>query len=172
MSNFDDAFLYTVSNEGNYTNDPNDSGGPTNFGITIGDLSRYVGRPATVGEVKGMTPDTAKIIYKKWYWDTLALDHVNSKGVAMAIFDQGLVRGISTIAIAVQNLVSVEADAHIGPITLAAINAHNAKDLIPAIEAQAERAFRAIVNVHPKDKAFLNGWLNRAHRLTSLEQYA
>lgn len=45
MSNFDDAFTYTIGNEGGYSNDPNDSGGPTNFGITIGDLSRFLGRP-------------------------------------------------------------------------------------------------------------------------------
>ena len=170
--NFKAAFEYTLGNEGGYTNDANDAGGPTNWGITIHDLSRFLGRPASIQEVKAMTQDTAETIYKKWYWDVISLDLVNSQGVAMAMFDQGVVRGVGTIARAVQNIVGVTADAHIGPISLAAINSYDPKILVQKIEAQAEQAFQAIVNANPSQRVFLRGWMNRARRLMSLEKYA
>lgn len=170
--NFNAAFEYTIGNEGDFSNDSNDSGGPTRFGITIHDLSRFLGRPATMDEVRTMPIETAQTIYKNWYWDVLSLDQVNSQGVAMAMFDQGLVRGTSTIAKAVQNMVGVTPDAHIGPITLSAINNADAIQLIQQIEDQAIDAFQEIVDANPKDAAFLRGWVNRAHRLLSLEKYA
>lgn len=169
---FDAAFEYTVGNEGGYTNDPDDDGGPTNWGITIHDLSKFLGRAATAAEVKGMSSATAKEIYMNDYWLALNLPGVKSKGVAMAMFDQGVVRGVSAIALAVQDMVKVKPDAHIGPVTLAAINSHDPKVLVTTIERQAESSFRAIASAHPHDQKFLNGWLNRARRLMSLEQYA
>jgi len=169
---FTAAFNYTLGNEGGYTNDAADAGGPTNWGITIHDYSRYLGRAATAAEVRAMSKDVAEAIYKKWYWDILSLDGVNSQGVAMAMFDQGVVRGTGTIAKAVQRLVGEDDDAHIGVKTLAAINAHNPEALIQQIEAQAEQAFQAIVNSHPSQRVFLNGWMNRARRIMSLEKYA
>lgn len=169
---FDAAFNYTLGNEGGYTNDAHDAGGPTNWGITIHDLSRYYGRPATAAEVQNMSQDLAKAIYQHWYWNVLNLDSVKSQGVAMAMFDQGVLRGTSAIARVTQSLTQQVVDGIIGPKTLAAINAHDPRLLIQQIEAQAEQAFYTIVNAHPDQKKFLRGWLNRAKRLMSLEKYA
>lgn len=171
QSNFDAAFDYTIGNEGGYSNNPNDSGGPTNWGITIHDLSRWLKYSASAEDVKNMSKALAKEIYLDWYWNIIALDKVNSKGVAMAMFDMGVVRGTGTIAKAVQNIVRVTADAHVGPITLAAINAYDPKKLIDEIEKQAIAAFEDIAARIPKDREFLKGWLARSGRLIGLEKF-
>lgn len=55
-----------IAIEGGYTNNPDDKGGPTNFGIT---LSTYktIKPYATANDVKNMTRQEAVEIYKKQY---------------------------------------------------------------------------------------------------------
>lgn len=167
-SGFDFAFTFVLGNEGGYSNHPADRGGPTNWGIIQSRYSEYLGRPASVADVKAMTKDIAKEIYKKYYWVTLNLDGVKDTKVATAIFDQGVNRGTGTIARAVQKIVKVSADGEIGPKSLKAINAQEPTKLINAIADNAEAAYKAIVARDSTQKVFLKGWLNRAAHVRTL----
>lgn len=167
-SAFDFAFNFVLGNEGGYSNHPADRGGPTNWGIIQSRYSEYLGRPASVADVKAMTKDTAKAIYKRYYWNTLNLDGVNNMKVATAIFDQGVNRGTGTIARAVQKIVKVTADGEIGPKSLKAINAQDPSQLVNKIADNAEAAYRAIVAKNPSQQVFLKGWLRRAAHVRSL----
>jgi len=60
--------------EGDYVNDPSDSGGETNFGITIS-VARANGYR---GSMKRMSRGVAFSIYAKQYWDKLNLDTVEA----------------------------------------------------------------------------------------------
>ena len=75
----------TIGIEGDYTNDPKDSGGETNFGITKRTARAY----GYKGDMKSLTKKDAIEIYKKGYWDRLNLDDVClfSSDVAMELFD-------------------------------------------------------------------------------------
>ena len=64
-ADIESALVFTLKNEGGYTDHPLDKGGPTNKGITIGRLSEYLGRNATKDEVKNLDFETIKLIYKK-----------------------------------------------------------------------------------------------------------
>ncbi len=172
-SNFDLAFSYTVGNEGGYTNDTHDSGGPTNWGITQHDLSVYLGHPASIQDVKSMSSDTAKAIYKRSYWDPLGLDAIVHYGVAAALFDIGVVRGIGVPPKYAQNICNnhgalLVVDGHIGPKTLGAINALSPSVFIKEFAQMVERGFRSIAMNNPTQNKFLGGWINRAHRLLTL----
>lgn len=173
MSAFDDAFSYTVGNEGGYTNDKNDSAGPTNWGITIHDLSVYLGRPASIQEVKDMTQETAKVIYSKNYWLPLDCDKLSSTPVAECMFDIGVVRGIGVPPKYAQEIcnnhgANLLLDGHIGPLTLDAINALDPGAFIRDFSTMTEAGFRAIVAGHPSQGVFLKGWVSRARRLLTL----
>ncbi len=170
---FDDAFEYTLGDEGGYTNDRNDSGGPTNWGITIHDLSVHLGRPATTSEVKSMTKDTAKEIYSKRYWAPLDLDQIKSDAVAICMFDIGVVRGISVPPKYAQQICyahgsHIAVDGVMGPMTIAAINQLDPATFIRDFSIKTEAGFHAIVAAHPKDADFIHGWVNRARRLLTL----
>ncbi|HKS85102.1 MAG TPA: glycosyl hydrolase 108 family protein [Pseudolabrys sp.] len=82
-----------LAHEGGYTNDPRDPGGPTNFGVTIVDYRKYVKRDATAADVRTMTVEDAKRIYRARYWDAQRCDELPA-GVDYAVFDYGVNSGI------------------------------------------------------------------------------
>ena len=92
-SSYDAALARVLAHEGGYTNHPDDPGGPTNFGITIGDYRTYVKPDATAADVRAMTLGDAKAIYRVRYWDALRCDELPA-GVDYAVFDYGVNSGI------------------------------------------------------------------------------
>ena len=66
MSNFDRAFRFLIGEEGGYSADPHDPGGETKFGISK--------RAYPQLDIKSLTLDQAKAIYRRDYWDRLQLD--------------------------------------------------------------------------------------------------
>lgn len=173
MTNFEKAFAYTVGNEGNYSNDKYDSGGPTKYGITIHDLSVYLGRPASTQEVKDMSLDVARQIYERRYWRPMACDRIQDDGIAMAMFDIGVVRGIGVPPQYAQRICNnhgagLVLDGHLGPRSLAAINGIGPGVFIPEFSSMAKSGFRGIVLRRPTQIKFLKGWTNRANRLLTL----
>lgn len=93
-NNYDYCLREVLKSEGGYTNDPNDKGGPTNFGITIADYKKYINANGTAEDVKNMTVEQAKNIYKTRYWDSIDGDNLPS-GVDYCVFDYGVNSGPS-----------------------------------------------------------------------------
>lgn len=173
MADFHFAFRYSLKNEGGFSDHPLDHGGPTNFGITQVTLSRWLKRPVTKAEVKNITEAVAREIYKAWYWDSLDLGMVRHNGIAAALFDIGIVRGIGSIPKMAQTCCNqfgyeLVVDGHIGPKTLGALNSVPPPAFILAFAKEAEAGFNRIVDKNPSQKAFLKGWIARARRLGSL----
>jgi lysozyme family protein len=92
-----EALYRLLAHEGGYTNHPSDPGGPTNFGITIGDYRKYVKADATAADVRAMTVDEAKEIYLERYWNALRCDDLPA-GVDYAIFDYAVNSGTTRAA--------------------------------------------------------------------------
>ena len=145
-----------------------DRGGATNKGITIGRLSEYLGRPATKEEVKNLNYETIKLIYKKYYWDVLNLDHVLDQSIATALFDIGVLCGTGTAARLCQDVLDINQTRKMDSRTLEAINATTDEKFIPLFAKRNINRFEDIVNNNPSQKVFLKGWKNRANRLPSL----
>lgn len=169
---FDQAFEYTVGNEGKYSNHPNDRGGPTKYGITKSDLSRWLHQPVSPNDVKEMSLDTAKEIYEAWYWKALGCQGIINTGIAVCMFDIGVVRGIGVPPRYAQQICNAHGthlvvDGHIGPLTLNAINETDPGAFIRDFSAKAEAGFRSIAT-KPGQSVFLKGWVNRARRLLTL----
>lgn len=172
---FQRALKYLSVNEGGFDNHPADRGGATKYGITRGDLSKWLKRSVSVDEVRNMTYDTASSIYRAWYWDSLSLDLVKNEAIAIALFDMGVLRGIGwpikqaqTICNNLRVAPSLTVDNHMGPKTAEALNSVNTRDFIEAYEGVCEAGFRSIVARNSSQKVFLRGWLNRSKRLLTL----
>lgn len=69
-----------IDREGGYVNDPSDSGGETNFGITV-TVARQCGY---TGSMKDMPRTVAFDIYSHTYWDSLKLDYIEQKSPMLA----------------------------------------------------------------------------------------
>jgi lysozyme family protein len=95
-ANRDACILETLKWEGGYSNDPGDSGGPTNWGITIWDARKYWRKTATAADVRAMPRSIAVQIYENKYWKTpyYDCDHLHD-GVDLAVFDYGVNSGPS-----------------------------------------------------------------------------
>ena len=118
--NRDAAIRVTLAHEGGYVDHPKDPGGATNFGITIGTLSRHLGRPATKAEVRGMTVETAIAIYAANYWAPIRADEI-PHGVDLVTYDASVNSGTGRGPKWTQQAVGVKADGKVGPQTLEAL---------------------------------------------------
>jgi lysozyme family protein len=96
-STYDICLPLLLAHEGGYSNHPSDPGGPTNFGITIFDYRKYVKAGATAADVRAMTVDEAKRIYRVRYWDAQRCDELPA-GLDYAVFDYGVNSGIGRSA--------------------------------------------------------------------------
>lgn len=173
MSDINKALDYLFPNEGGYTNDPSDSGGPTNWGITLGDLSRHRGHVVSASDVRNMPKSEAIEIYKEKYWKPLGCALITHDGIATAIFDMGVLFGIGLPPKFAQSICNdhgsrLTVDGKLGPFTAAAINKLDPKVFISAFKLKCDARFRDIAERKPKNKRFLKGWLNRSRRLLTL----
>lgn len=121
--NFEPSFYAVIKHEGGYVDHPKDPGGATNLGITIGTLSNWRGRKATKAEVRALTIETVKPIYRANYWNEVKGDDLPS-GVDYATFDFAVNSGPARAAIYLQNIVGAAPDGKIGPLTVNAINGY------------------------------------------------
>ncbi len=167
-ADIEEALAFTLKNEGGYTDHPLDKGGPTNKGITIGRLSDYLGRTATKDEVKNLDFEIIKLIYRKYYWDVLNLDHILDQSIATALFDMGVLCGTGTAARLCQDVLGISQTKKMDLKSLEAINATTDEDFIPKFSDRNIQRFNEIVTNNPSQSVFLKGWKNRAERLLSL----
>lgn len=86
------SIQHTLKYEGGYTNDKNDPGGPTNFGITIADARQFWKADADAADVKAMPLSVAVEIYRKHYWSPMDCDNLPA-GLDFAVFDFGVNSG-------------------------------------------------------------------------------
>lgn len=86
MADFDRSFRFLIGEEGGYVNDPADPGGETKFGISK--------RAYPHLDIKALTLEQAKAIYRRDYWDPLQLD-LRPWGPALVLFDAAVNHGLA-----------------------------------------------------------------------------
>jgi len=126
------AIAQVFKDEGGYTNEATDPGGPTNWGITIHDARTYWKQDATVDDVKHMPKQVAEAIYRKHYADPINYNDLPD-GVDYAVLDYGINSGISRSIKVLQRIVGVVDDGMVGPITISATTSANPSYIINAI---------------------------------------
>jgi lysozyme family protein len=119
--NFDDAFETLIGHEGVYSNDPVDPGGETKYGIS---KRAYPGE-----DIKAMTLDRAKAIYRTDYWGPAGCDAVPD-GVRFDLFDMSVNSGVRAAVKTLQRAVGEAHDGVLGPKTLQAIGSMPAARLV------------------------------------------
>lgn len=153
MANFDTAIPKLLKKEGGLSNDKNDRGGLTKYGIA----QKFY--PTL--DIANLTEENAKSIYRRDYWNPMRLDEVESQIKAELLFESGVNFGIITITKIAQRVVDVSADGVVGPKTLEAINKMDDTLFVLAMKLAAVDRYRRICNGDKDQKVFLLGWLNR-----------
>lgn len=153
MAIFEKSINKTLLNEGGYINDPSDKGGETKFGISK--------RAYPDVDIKNLTTDDAKEIYKRDYWDSLRADSINSQKVAFELFDTAVNMGVRTSSKLIQGCADVHPDGIIGNITLQKINSIDEELLLLRFKLAKIARYAYITKKRPANKKYLLGWINR-----------
>lgn len=156
-SNYPRCITKVLKSEGGYVDHKNDPGGATNYGITIGTLSRALGRPATKREVRDISLTLVHRIYREDYWDAVKGDELYD-GFDLVVFDAGVNSGPSRGIKWFQKGLGVKADGVIGQKTLAAAMDH--KDGVGVIK-RACKARMSFLRGLRHWKSFGTGWSRR-----------
>jgi len=171
---FDQAFEYLIKNEGEkYTNDQNDSGGPTKFGVTHRAYENWVKQPVPISEIRNMDRETAKEFYFDMYWKKLYCDKMTNPVVAICVFDCGVLYGMWKASLFAQKALiecrfDLKLDGIFGDRTLDALNTVKEEDFLKAFHGLLLARIDQICLARPKDEKWRKGWTNRADRLLTL----
>ena len=165
MDRFEKIFDYLLKVEGGYSNDKNDKGGKTKYGITEEDARDF----GYKGDMQDLTKDFAKSIYLKKYYLGNKLDKVINNKVALSVCDWAVnsgKNGIKNAQIAINQLTNanLDVDGIIGNKTLEALNAADPEKFLEVYHNLQRIYYRSKVEGDKTQKEFLTGWLNRVQR--------
>ena len=150
--NFEQAFDVLLGHEGGFVDHPSDPGGATKWGITAA-VARAHGYQ---GPMQDLPVAVARGIAKIAYWDTVRADLLPA-AVRYAVFDAAYHSGPGQAVRWLQRALGVADDGVIGPKTLQAVAAADARALLMRLLSVRLR-FLTGLKTWP---AFGKGWARR-----------
>lgn len=177
-----------VNLEGGFVDDPIDTGGATNKGISwpIWEKSAkdICNVEPTLENLKNLTDEQAKAIYKKLFWDPMLCDDIQDGDMRFLLFDFNVNAGPNAVKVLQQTLNgfgnNLTVDGGMGPATLNALN--NTQDQVSLYNkfkvnrqkyydditaVSINRFLKKFPNASASDvqkktmKKYINGWTNR-----------
>ena len=165
MERFEKIFDYLLRVEGGYSDDENDKGGKTKYGITEEEARDF----GYKGNMQDLTKDFAKNIYLKKYYLGNKLDKVVNDKVALSICDWAVNsgrNGTKNAQIAINQLTNanLDVDGIIGNKTLEALNSVDSNKFLEVYHNLQRIYYKGKVEADRTQEGFLTGWLNRVQR--------
>lgn len=157
--------LLSASIEGGYVNDPDDTGGATNLGITAATLGswRKLGRVATEEEVKDVTREEAEAIALAMYWNAMRADQLPG-GIDIYAADFSFGSGPGNASRVLQEIVGTTVDGFVGDQTMTAVRARDPRQLLD----EYDDARMAFLRKHPRWAKYGGGWSDRCRQMVKL----
>jgi len=156
--NFDIAFDRLIGHEGKYTDDPRDLGNWTSGKIGVGELkgTKYgiAAHSYPYLDIKNLTLQQAKDIYKRDYWDILGNAH---PAIKFQMFDAAVNHGYGNAIRFLQRAVNVADDGQWGSISQAALEDMEHNDVLLRFVAYRLRFWASL----RKFDTYGRGWTNR-----------
>jgi len=162
-----------------FTNDPNDSGHATKYGVTQQNLAEYSGHAVTVDDVRNLTLDIARAVHREL---KVTRPHFSkliplSQKIAAEVIDTAVNAGPSRATMILQRCLNalnrnekdyrdVVADGNCGPATINALAAflklrgtEGEIVLWCALNCLQGEFYISLAERRPKDENFVYGWL-------------
>lgn len=162
LRSVDVVIRHEVGNKpnGGYTNDPDDPGGETKWGISK--------RAYPHLDIKSLSREDACRIYYTDWWCRYRIREIEDEQVACKVLDMAVPMGPGDagryLQIALNSLgARLEVDGIIGSKTLAAVNAVDGRLVLPILRALTALHAYKEVERRPASRKYLDGWLKRAY---------
>lgn len=165
MADYRRLISFILKFEGGFVNDPADSGGPTNKGVTLNTFRSVYGRAKTVNDLKHMTDNEWRHIFKSLYWDKCKADDISDQSIANMLVDFAWHSGVTTAVKKLQKIVGVTSDGICGVQTIGAINSRYAPETFNLLKAARMKYLQGIVKNKPSQARFMNGWKKRVNAI-------
>ena len=176
MSNTDKVLNTILKHEGGFQISSKDKGNynsagdlvGTNFGISAPVYEEYTGKTPSVSDMKNITEDEAREIYKKSYITpvTKNLGIPPESDVFEQVVDMAVNHGYrNTVRIIQRAIGNIKDDGKAGPITKKAILKaikDNPIGFNNSLVNSRSNFYKQIVNKNPSQQEFIKGWLGRA----------
>jgi lysozyme family protein len=175
MKSIDQMIDELVGREGRFSDNPNDAGGATMWGITekVARANGYLGR------MQDMPRSTADAIYRLEYFTRPGFDQVYplSQRIAEEMFDTGVNQGVGLPGPWLQRILNalnrqgrdypdIGVDGRIGPATIAALRAclnrrgaDGETAILRALNCQQGVRYLDITEARSQNEDFYFGWL-------------
>lgn len=158
--------------EGGYSNDLNDPGKATNFGIIQEVYNEYRSfKRLSPKEVKEIEQNEVEGIYYNYYWLKGDCDKFPRR-LAFCHFDSCVNCGVERSNKFLQKSVNVIVDGILGPKTFEGINnlknTDGLENIITKYLNWRREYYRELSTKRPQLRKFLNGWLNRVNQLQTI----
>lgn len=158
---FNRALKFVLKHEGGYVPPgAGDPGGETKYGISKKAFPHL--------DIKNLTVEQAGKIYKKYYWNLLGCNLIESFIVCAKLFDVGVNVGVVTASTWLQRILrerhpGLNIDGKIGPVTAGVLNKQDPKEIVAALCCRVREHYETLLISAPaKYGKYRNGWLRRA----------
>jgi lysozyme family protein len=153
MTRFEKFIPIIFKNEGILSDNVNDAGGLTKYGISQ--------RAYPNLDIRNLTKQQAEEIYKRDYYDVCKIDLIENELLALHVFDMAVNAGVGRSIRMLQRVILVDVDGVIGTQT---INTANAANWAAAFIQARINYYKQIAT--GRNLGFLDGWLYRVQNTT------
>lgn len=160
MADFEPAVAKTIRREGGdtLTDDPDDPGGLTRYGISK--------RAHPEVDPRNLTLESAKAIYRRDYWGPCDGDLLKSQLLAELVFDAAVNMGVSQAVKLAQIAAGLEATGVMDGALLDTLNQADETQFAAAFVLAKITRYLALVKKNRKLEKYFYGWVRRTLEVT------
>ncbi len=170
---FPKAYDVILKHEGGYSNDPDDKGKATKYGISLSFLEAEKldidgDGDVDIDDIKAITSSKSKDIYYNVFWKRNQYDKIEKEDVAIKIMDTSVNVGSSRCHKILKNSLNeimldrIKVDGIMDDETIEIINLIEPSLLLNEFRKEQADFYQSLINKTPKYKKYRTGWMNRA----------
>lgn len=157
---FDTTFDRVIGHEGGFQCDPKDrgnwTGGEVGKGKLVGTKFGLAAMTYPTVDIKNLTVDQAKVIYKRDWWDALGMEKWGN-AISFQMFDAAINHGTGRANQFLQRAARVKDDGAIGSATISAVKAMDHNDVLFRFLAERLEYFTKVKTW----ESYSKGWTMR-----------